>query len=72
MMLNYSVAELRRHLANDGMSLVWLPANEAFVVTFGDRYDSPILKGPAPFAAIVEWWLDLEAEEASNQEPCYD
>lgn len=37
----------------EGLLLLWLPANQAWVVTWG--WNGPILVGPAPLREVADW-----------------
>ena len=66
-----AVRRLRDEMSEDGYYLAYLPANQAYIVTFGD-YDGPRMKGPAPLRVIADWWEETNDQERNDAEPCYD
>ena len=66
-----AVRRLRDEMSEDGYYLAYLPANQAYTVTFGGP-DGPRLQGPAPLRAIAEWWDAITDRETHDAEPCYE
>jgi hypothetical protein len=55
---------LDAEMSEDGYRLSYLPANQAYTVTFGDdpRTGSRII-GPCPLRVAADWWADMQDRE---------
>lgn len=69
-MTKQAIKRLSQAIADDGFTLHYLPANQAYMVTWGSAQSRII--GPCPISEVDLWWQDMQRKEEESWDTCYD